>query len=564
MKKILFVLLMLLTWYLAAMYHLISLMTLALAEILFFLGMFLASRYLRRHTKVRFSEPAMVITKNQKTPCRIVMEHTGILPPGRLRLRFRLAYWDQKGETTGFFYHHGLGGEQEEAGFYLDAPWCGQLIISMERVQIFDYVSLFQAGLLAGEELEAAVLPGGAAMTIRISEEFGNQQGWEAEIQPFVGMGDGEIRQLRDYFPGDPHRLIHWKQSARMDTLLVKEQGPRQEQSAWLYLDLHSDQPKSARELDAFFEILHSLILGLMEEAFTLLVRWKEPDGSWAGMEAADREDGSALLLRLYQSESMQGGAPALIPPKQGLCLNVDRKLVSGGRQEMRDGSVLDLLCCLAAVYGLLFLLHSVEGMAFRLGASLLIASIPGIVLWYFRRRKNAGLFWGCVCHDRSPGTGFSHPLAAVWPDYFGFASSSVFGDGSRFAAGVSAFGLSNRFLGDQWMAEGKTKSFFFGRGNTGWQKEKGCCGCRFLLCIPDFPACGRMECRAAVSAGLPGRRIGTKDRKADQRQCRPSQRRNGEQGESVSGRNQAIGSSNQPKTHRNHLPQRIYRRILS
>lgn len=304
MKKILFVLLMLLTWYLAAMYHLISLMTLALAEILFFLGMFLASRYLRRHTKVRFSGPAMVITKNQKIPCRIVMEHTGILPPGRLRLRFRLAYWDQKGETTGFFYHHGLGGEKEEAGFYLDAPWCGQLIISMERVQIFDYVSLFQAGLLAGEELEAAVLPGGAAMTIRISEEFGNQQGWEAEIQPFVGMGDGEIRQLRDYLPGDPHRLIHWKQSARMDTLLVKEQEPRQEQSAWLYLDLHSDQPKSARELDAFFEILHSLILGLMEEAFTLLVL----------------------------SESMQGGAPTLIPPKQGLCLNVDRKLISGER----------------------------------------------------------------------------------------------------------------------------------------------------------------------------------------------------------------------------------------
>ena len=48
MKKTLFVLLILLTWYLAAMYHLVPLMALAAAELLLFLGMFALSLYLKK------------------------------------------------------------------------------------------------------------------------------------------------------------------------------------------------------------------------------------------------------------------------------------------------------------------------------------------------------------------------------------------------------------------------------------------------------------------------------------------------------------------------------------
>ena len=45
MKRLLFILLALFTWYLAAMYHLVSLMVLAVAELFLLLCMFAVSRY---------------------------------------------------------------------------------------------------------------------------------------------------------------------------------------------------------------------------------------------------------------------------------------------------------------------------------------------------------------------------------------------------------------------------------------------------------------------------------------------------------------------------------------
>ncbi len=66
MRKLLFLCLILLTWYLAAMYHLPSLMVLAVAEILLFAVMFGISRSCKRKIRAGFDRSVMAAYWSEK------------------------------------------------------------------------------------------------------------------------------------------------------------------------------------------------------------------------------------------------------------------------------------------------------------------------------------------------------------------------------------------------------------------------------------------------------------------------------------------------------------------
>lgn len=75
----------------------------------------------------------------------------------------------------------------------------------------------------------------------------------------------GDLLALRRYAQGDSHRLIHWKASARLRHLMVRQFSSEQQEGYSLYLD-------STAELwtdDARFELLCSFVATLAEDLFT-------------------------------------------------------------------------------------------------------------------------------------------------------------------------------------------------------------------------------------------------------------------------------------------------------
>ncbi|HIS68954.1 MAG TPA: DUF58 domain-containing protein [Candidatus Gallacutalibacter stercoravium] len=337
MKKLLFLLLIALTWYLAAMYHLLSLMVLAVAELLLWLGMFVLSRYFKRHISAGFPGEWVVVQKGQKTPCPFALQNTGRLPGGRIRIRFSWAYWNMAGEKSGYLYGGVEGGKQTPPQFYLNAPWCGMLTVGIASAQAYDYLSLFHARLKAKGELRVAVLPQGEAVKVALSRGFGDQPGWEEEAFGAAGNGGGEVRQLREYAAGDSYRQIHWNQTARMDELWVKERQPEQERAVFVYLDLRSSKRREAKELNAFFEVLFALTAGLLQARLCAHILWKEPGGVSVGMAVNSMEDCRAMLLRLYQSASIPDGNSEDFAEKEtGLCLDLKLTLYEKGRLVFR------------------------------------------------------------------------------------------------------------------------------------------------------------------------------------------------------------------------------------
>lgn len=147
--------------------------------------------------------------------------------------------YEKSRKGRSFHYDGSIDGKKrEEEELYLEADWCGKLYISLEQKQVYDYLSLFRSRIREDQEEEIAVLPSSQPLTVIFSEaDTWEKQDQGDRIPRSKRSPGGEIRQLREYAPGDLLRGIHWKQSARTDKLLVKEFQREEEEEVSLYLE---------------------------------------------------------------------------------------------------------------------------------------------------------------------------------------------------------------------------------------------------------------------------------------------------------------------------------------
>jgi uncharacterized protein (DUF58 family) len=85
----------------------------------------------------------------------------------------------------------------------------------------------------------------------------------QGERVPRAGAGD-DLLALRRYQTGDSHRLIHWKASARLRTLMVRQFAAEAQDGFWLRVDaVAAEWPRPEQ-----FELLCSLAATLAEDLY--------------------------------------------------------------------------------------------------------------------------------------------------------------------------------------------------------------------------------------------------------------------------------------------------------
>lgn len=223
MKHFFFLLFILLTWYMAAMYRLHSLMVLAVAELMLLFFLFLLSRYFKRSFQAGFCNGKEVLRQGEKTGIRIWTENRAVFPIGRYRLDFYCGF--KKPRQKKIISREGSidSRKREVEELYWEFPWCGRFYVSLVQRQVYDYLSLFRARMKDDQETEISVLPSCQPLLLKFSSlDSWENRGYGEEFSVLQG-NSGEVRQLREYGPGDLVRRIHWKQSARTDKILVKE-----------------------------------------------------------------------------------------------------------------------------------------------------------------------------------------------------------------------------------------------------------------------------------------------------------------------------------------------------
>ena len=109
--------------------------------------------------------------------------------------------------------------------------------------------------------------------------------------------GGSDIRTLREFSPGDDPRDLHWKQSARMRRLIVREREAERDRALFLAIDNALAWPPDAAALERFEET----IARCAGQALLLLSRGGEVGFHARGVKVAAR-GGRAQRVRILDA----------------------------------------------------------------------------------------------------------------------------------------------------------------------------------------------------------------------------------------------------------------------
>ena len=147
------------------------------------------------------------------------------------------------------------------------------------RVELASVGSYFPFGFLRknlGASLRREVLVWPAPVTYRSSPVAAARRTTDGEQVARAGTGH-DLLTLRRYQVGDSHRLIHWKASARLRQLMVRQFAAESAEGFFLRVDT----PPGRWPREEQFELLCSFAATLAEDLFT--------DGQLAGVAVNDQ-----------------------------------------------------------------------------------------------------------------------------------------------------------------------------------------------------------------------------------------------------------------------------------
>jgi len=141
---------------------------------------------------------------------------------------------------------------------------CGLYRLRVERAWASDALGLFRLPLRRGGAAWQLILPETLEEAPELPEEA------PLGLRPRPGGGPGEDYDPREYRPGDPLNIIHWKLSAKRDVLVVRETLEEIRERPVLVFD-HFGAPE---DLDAVLALLRGVGEGLLRKGRGFDVAW--------------------------------------------------------------------------------------------------------------------------------------------------------------------------------------------------------------------------------------------------------------------------------------------------
>lgn len=174
----------------------------------------------------------------------------------------------------------------------VDTAHCGVLRCNAEGSRVYDYLGLFGLPVRGNASGELVVCP-----TPEPPEPLPDMTRFMARIhRPKPGGGFSEEHENREYRPGDSMRDIHWKLSAKTDSLVVREAQDPVRDRCLLTFDLR----RPGSELDSVMSQLLWLSQWLLAHDAEHQVLWLDPvDRAVTSAWVRSREELLPLLRRI-------------------------------------------------------------------------------------------------------------------------------------------------------------------------------------------------------------------------------------------------------------------------
>lgn len=169
---------------------------------------------------------------------------------------------------------------------------CGCMVISYDRLVVYDYLGLFRRRLRKGESVQICILP--KSVKVRLPEGKSNRS--VSLWRPKPGGGFSENHELRFYRPGDELHNIHWKMSAKTGKLIYREPVEPVQKGYLLTMTLCGTPEELDRKLGQLMWINETLLEQHLEHD----VCCHTADGTvrYTVSDTADAQQGIVTLLQ--------------------------------------------------------------------------------------------------------------------------------------------------------------------------------------------------------------------------------------------------------------------------
>ena len=274
--NLLFIIFLTVSLYLAVLYKSTAACALFFFLIIcFFLGV-LQLFYLSHSLKLWL--PDVILDSHDKKSLSFTLsaENRGILSVSSAKIKISL--WDVSSQRvfTDTLTFSAAPKGQTPITAELSSSYCGKFLIQIDSIQIFSFCSLLNKKLRPKLSAKALFYPDFSILPVTVSEAtrfFAAENDGFDEI--ISGTPHVPMNQVREFQPGDRVRQIHWKLSARTDSLLVRDAGRPEGFPVLLFLELtQPDKKNPAAWYSSFLEYAASLSFSLLEAKCSHFIIW--------------------------------------------------------------------------------------------------------------------------------------------------------------------------------------------------------------------------------------------------------------------------------------------------
>ncbi len=197
--------------------------------------------------------------------------------------------------------------EEQKLEVELDSAYAGTVEYRLDALVLYDMLGIFCRTIPLGERRAIGIMPPFELMPLEITrrtrEFLADADEYSTEKK---GDDPSEIYQIREYRPPDSIHSIHWKLSAKEDSLMVKENSLPMGCVVLLWIRLPLADASSAG-FNRLLEQAASLSITLLEEKCIHMAAWfEEKSGRVIKWRVSTAEEVYEWIWRLLSTEPFQ------------------------------------------------------------------------------------------------------------------------------------------------------------------------------------------------------------------------------------------------------------------
>lgn len=211
---------------------------------------------------------------------KVVIDNTGVMPASEIEIPVACTNL-RTGETDSVTINGSAMSKKDRAVFIeTSGRHAGRYELTADNAVIMDPLRLWSKKVPVDQKLSLTVMPKIFEMKLSVTNSAASMYDSDQFSRSRKGIEPGEVRNIREYVPGDPIKNIHWKLSEKTDKLLVKDLELPVTDQIITVLDTYTDGSITADEMDAIASVYVSLMLALLTEGLEFSACWIDPDTS--------------------------------------------------------------------------------------------------------------------------------------------------------------------------------------------------------------------------------------------------------------------------------------------